>query len=315
MSEETPKKKKKKVGLIVSIVIILLLVIGGAVGGAIYATSFSKIEIDLAKYVSMDFKGYEGYASFDEEDLVIDQKGLKKLLDSKKLASKLEEKLLAKAEVEENEAVENGDVIEVKFKVSEDWLKENKIKLKSTTLKFKVKDLDEPNSIDLFEDLEFTYSGVSPDLTLYLNNNSKDNFVKYSVTFVMEKDKDNSGYYSLYNIANGDEITVSATYNQSDLEAAGYTVKNDKYTFTVEGQPEYITDSKDFTSDIKSEIEKKFLEQAKSAADGSNYSVTYAYPDEFSNANYYGWNFTHSDPTLVKMYIAVNKDLENVGWY
>lgn len=313
MSEETPKKKKK-IGLIVSIIIILLLAVGGAVGGAIYAKTFAKTEIDLSKYVSMDFEGYEGYASFDEDDLVIDQKGLKKLLDSKKLARKLEEKLLAKVEVEENEAVENGDEIEVKFKVSEDWLKENKIKLKSTTLKFKVKGLDEPDSIDLFEDLEFSYSGISPDLTLNMNNNSKDDFIKYSVTFVMEKDKDNTGYYSLYDIANGDKITVKATYDQSALANAGYTVKKDTYTFTVEGQPEYITSNEDVTAEIKSAIEKKLLEQAKTIAGNSNYDVTYAYPDDFSNASYYSWNFTHTDPTLVKMYIAVNKTLDNVGW-
>ena len=133
-------KKKKKVGFIVSIIIIILAIIAGAVGGAVYAIMFARTEVDLAKYVTIEFEGFEGYASFDEDDLVVDQKGLKKLLEDKKLASKLEEKLLDKAEVKENESVKNGDEIEVKFKVSEEWLKENKIKFTSDTIKLKVKD-------------------------------------------------------------------------------------------------------------------------------------------------------------------------------
>jgi len=314
MSEEN-KTKKKKIGWIVSIIIIILAIAGGAIGGAIFAKTFTRTEVDLSKYVTIEFDGYEGYASFDEEDLVVDQKGLKKLLDDKKLAKKLEEKLLAKAEVKENEALENGDVIEVKFKVSEDWLKENKIQLTSTTLKLKVKGLSEPDDVDLFEDLEFTYSGISPDLSVTLNNNSKDNFIKYNVTFQMAKDKDNSSYYYLYDIANGDKITVTATYDEKDLQNAGYTVSKKEYTFTVEGQPEYIMDDADFTSKVKESVEKKLLEQAKKSAADLNYDVTYAYREDFGDANYYDWNFTHTDPTLAKMYIAINKDQENVGWY
>ncbi|MBR1540567.1 MAG: hypothetical protein IJ629_05345 [Clostridia bacterium] len=307
-------KKKKKVGFIVSVIFILLAVIAGAVLGAVYAIYFAKTEIDLAKYVSIEFEGYEGYASFDEDDLVIDVKGLKKALDDKKLANKLSERLMDKATVKENEELKNGDVIEVKFKVSESWLKENKIKLTSDTVKLTVKDLEETNAIDLFEDLEFSYSGISPDLTVSLKNNSTDDFIK-KVNYTMETSSSSPTSYSLYDVANGDKITVTATYSQSDLESAGYTVANDEYTFTVEGQAEYIADSDDFTNDIKTKVEAKLLEKAKNIANNSNYDVTYAYHEDFSDVSHYDYNFTHTDPTLEKMYIAINKDMNDIGWY
>ena len=239
---------------------------------------------------------------------------MKKALDDKKLASKLAEKLMDKATVKDNEELKNGDVIEVKFKVSESWLKENKIKLASDTIKLTVKDLEETNAVDLFEDLEFSYSGISPDLTVSLKNNSSDSFIK-KVTYTMETSSSSPTSYSLYDVANGDKITVKATYSQSDLESAGYTVAKDEYTFTVEGQAEYIADSDDFSDDIKSTVEAKLLDKAKSIANSSNYDVTYAYHEDFSDISHYDYNFTHTDPTLEKMYIAINKDMNNIGWY
>ena len=306
-------KKKKKIGLIVSIVIILLAIIAGAIGGAVYAIVFAKTEVDLSKYVTIEFDGYEGYASFDENDLEIDEKGLKKVLEDRKLAERLAERLLEKAEVEENEALKNGDEIEVNFKISSTWLKENKIKLTSNKIKIKVKDLEEPNTVDLFEDLEFSYSGISPDLTITLSNNSEDNFIKDKVSFSMETDKTSkSSYGSLYDVANGDKVKVTATYSQSDLEEAGYVVKSDEYEFTIEGQPEYITSSASVTADIKSKISEKMLVKAKSFANSIDYyDIELAYSEEDLS---YDSKFTHADPVLEKMYIAVNKDLDNISY-
>lgn len=314
MDEENKTKKKKKTGLIVSIVIILLAIIAGSVGGVLYSTLLKKTTVDLSKYISIEFEGYEGYASFNEEDLVFDQKELKKVLDSKKLAEKLEQKLLAKVEISNNEKLSNGDEIEIKFKISEDWLEENKIELASDTIKIKVKDLEETDSIDLFEDLEFTYSGISPDLSIELKNNSKDDFIKNYVTYSMERDKETTGYSYLYGIANGDKITVKASYDQTALESAGYRVKEDKYTFTVEKQAAYISDAKEITDDIQKKIEPKLLEKAKSVANNSDFDVASIYHEDFSDSSHYDYKFTHTDPQLEKMYIAIHKNPDNISW-
>ena len=313
-SQQEKPKKKKKVGLIVSIVIILLAVICGAIGGVVYALVFSKTEIDLSKYVTIEFEGYEGYASFDESDLVIDEKGLKKALDDNRLAKKLAEKIENKAEVKENEALENGDKIEVKVKLSNDWLKNNKIKLTSETFTITVKDLEEPNSIDLFEDLEFNYSGISPNLTVTVKNASTDSFIKNKVQFSMQKEDDTKSSYSLSNVANGDKITVSATYSQSDLEAQGYVVAKDEYTFTVENQAEYVNSADQITEEIKEKIEPKLLDKASNKAKSSDYDVTNIYKADFSEIEHYDYTLTHEEPTLEKMYLAVNTS-DDIGYY
>lgn len=306
--------KKKKSGFKISFIFILLVVIAGAIGGAVYATMFAKTEIDLAKYVSIEFEGYEGTASFDTDDLVFDTKGLKKALNNKSLATKLEKKLSSKATMKNSEKLKNGDKIEIKFKVSESWLQENKIKLASDTINLTVKDLEEPDSIDLFEDLEFKYSGVSPNLTLSFDNKSSDSFIKSNVSYTIEKEGDYPTSYSLYDVANGDEITVKATYSEDDLASSGYIIDEDEYTFTVSDQAAYIIDSKDLSEDIQKAVKAKFEEKVKTAADSINYEVASAYHEDFADISNYSYSFTHSDPTLEKIYIAINNKKENAGW-
>lgn len=314
--QEPIKQKNNKNGFIISLIIIIIAIILGSIGGFIYANNFSKTEIDLSKYVTINFKGYDGSASFDEYDVEINEKELKKILDDKKLASKLVNKLADKIIVKENDHLKNGDTVEVKFKISENWLKENKIKIISNTVKIKVKDLKEASSINLFEDLEFNYSGISPNLTITLNNNSTDDFLKYYVTYKMDNGKDSS-YYSLYNIANGDKIKITASFDKKDMENAGYNIKDgeDEYTFTVNEQTEYINKADDVTSKIKESINPKLLEKAKTIVNNSSYDIVNAYYDDFYGANHYDYNLTNTDPELQKMYIAVNKDFKNANLF
>lgn len=306
--EKTPEEKKKsKKRAIISIVIVIIAIVVGVVLGVVYALFFSRIKIDLTKYVSLNTEGaYNGFAEFTTDDLVIDEKGLKKALDSKKLAEKLEKRLLNKAEVTENSDVKNGDEIEVKFKVSEDFQKENKIKINSEKIKIKVSDLEDPNELDLFKDIEISYSGISPNLTANLKNNSDNEFIKYDVKYTIQKaGSSNSSSYSLNNIANGDELKVTATYSDDELKKAGYVVKETEKTYKVENEAKYVTTADDLTDDVKNTIKDKLLTKAKSIANSSNSDVYYAYSSDFTS---YSWdyNFTHTDPELVKLVLAVN---------
>ena len=45
---------------------------------------------------------------------------------------------------------------------------------------------------------------------------------------------------------NGDEVTITATYNKNRAEQAGYLVESDTYTFTVEGLDEMLTDDRPY---------------------------------------------------------------------
>lgn len=303
-NENTPKKKKKNIKLIISIVLIVLAIIAGIVGAIVYCLVFTKTEIDLSKYISIEFEGYEGFVEVDESDINIDAKALKKAVDDSAISKKLLSKIEDTIEVEDNEELKNGDEVTVKVKLKESFLKENKLTLKSDTIKIKVEGLEETESVNLFEDLDFEFSGVSPNLTLSIKNNSTDNFIK-TVTYTMETEDGNSSYYNtLYELANGDKITLTASYKDSDLETSGYFVEKDTYEYTIEGQPEYIDSSDKMTKEVLDSLKTKFESEVKKSANSRSFSAVSAIKDNID----YSDNFTASDPTFVSCYLLSEKN-------
>ena len=283
--DETTKKKKN--GLMISVIVIIISAVIGAVGAVIYCFGFSRTEIDLSKYVSIEFEGYEGYATVDESDIVIDQKALKKELDDSKLAKKLVTKIENKLKLDNTENLKNGD----------------EVKLKSENFTIKVEGLEETEEIDLFENLEFSTSGISPNLSLSVKNTSKDSFVK-TVSYTMEDENGKTSSYSLYNLSNGDKITVTASYTDSNLKASGYSVKSDTYEYTIKDAPEYILKKDQITEEVHNSITEAMKKEANSRVSSSGYTaVSSVTDDEIS----YSDTFTPSELELVNMYLVAQK--------
>lgn len=99
---------------------------------------------------------------------------------------------------------------------------------KSLTKVYEVSGLEELQEIDLFEGIQFEYSGMSPNLSISVDESGMPDVLSDNV------------YYSIdgksYGYAIGDEVTVVASvYYESDFTNAGYTYDKDKktYTFTI----------------------------------------------------------------------------------
>ncbi len=311
-NNQAPKKSNK--GLIAAIIIIVVLIAIGVTIGVLYFTVFNKTEVDLSKFISIEFDGYEGSASCDEYDLIYDEDGLKEELDSRSKAEKLIDKIKDKVTLKNNEKLSNGDEVEVKIKVSDSWLKDKKIKLKSDIVKIKVSGLKEAASVDLFKDLKIEYEGVSPDLDVYIDTKSNNDFLKYAVTYKFRKedsDETDETSYSLSGIKNGDKIVVRAEYDDEDLSYYGYSVDKDAektYTFTVKDQAEYVTDTKQLSDAVQESLKEIALKEIKSEADNNDYDVASTYSADYSDAGNYSYGFTHADPEYQTMYLATNKE-------
>lgn len=99
---------------------------------------------------------------------------------------------------------------------------------KSLTKVYEVSGLEELQEIDLFEGIQFEYSGMSPNLSISVDESGMPEVLSDNV------------YYSIdgksYGYAIGDTVKVIATvYYESDFTEAGYTYDKDKmtYTFTI----------------------------------------------------------------------------------
>lgn len=127
--------------------------------------------------------------------------------------------------------LKNGDVITVTAVYDESTAESKNIAVKSDTKQFEVSGLKEAVEIDPFNGLEIIYTGASPYLSVSMDSTKCSDLVNEYITFKTEE-----GY-----VQNGDEITVTATYKETDAEQNGFVLKTESRTYKVENQPEFVT--------------------------------------------------------------------------
>lgn len=299
-----PAKKKK--GIMIAVLIIIIIAVIAAI--IVYFTVFHRKTIDLADYIDVkyytdnsssyyyddtDTPAYNGYTT---AQVSLDEDKLKDLLDSKRKAEKFIEKATLTVENDNNGNLSNGDTLEIKIDISNNYLKDEKLKLKDDTITVTVDGLEEADVLDLFgeDDFEVDVTGVSPDLSISVNNNSTNKFIKDNVTYSVDK-------YS--GVANGDTVTITAYYDKSAALDEGIIIADDTYDYTVEGMPEYV-DSVDELNDTELEtLRAGFLENVKEAiTDEGVYIISRNY-----DGVEYGAEYTTSEPELMATYLLTKK--------
>jgi hypothetical protein len=263
VSMDTIKKligNKKVLGGIVGAVVLLVVII-------IVATQPKKF--DLEDYIEISYDGYNGYASAsatldrdalyediykeigeeeeidDLEDLLEDSAQLVKAVSSIKLKVTSESKNLS-----------NGDKITVSISYNNDIAKKSDIKFKGKTVTETVKDLESVEEIDPFEELEVSFTGISPNGSIELKYNGDNSYISTSSFSI---DKRNG-------LRNGDEVTVSVESNDDYTLDYGYVIKKKEQKYTVSDLEEYIGEYKD--------LEKDFIDELKGEAEDTIYSYT-----------------------------------------
>lgn len=144
--------------------------------------------------------------------------------------------------------LKNGDVITVTAVYDESTAESKNIAVKGNTKQFKVSGLKEATEIDPFNGLEVVYTGASPYLSVSTNSTKCSDLVNEYITFKIDE-----GY-----VRNGDEITITATYKETDAEQNGFVLKTESKTYKVENQPELVTslDGLDLTA-LHAEMDDK----------------------------------------------------------
>lgn len=299
-----PEKKKQIIKISVIAVIILAIIIAIIV----YFAVFHKKTINLADYVDVKFytetansyyydetenEAYNGYAT---AEVSLDVDKLKDLLDSKRAAERFIEKATLEVQNDNNGNLSNGDTLNVKIDISENYLDDEKLKLKDDVISIPVEGLEEADVLDLFgeEDFEVEVTGISPDLRVSVNNNSSNDFIKNNVSYSVDE-------YS--GIANGDTVTITAYYDATEALEEGIIIAEDTYEYTVEGMPEYA-DSVDDLSDATLEaLRVEFVANVKEEIEyQDDYILTYNFDGVDTSAGY-----TTSEPELVATYLLTKK--------
>lgn len=251
-----------------------IIVVGMAALGALaLAGCGGTKKIDPMKWYSVEFSGTNGHGtatlddSYDwEEELGLDEDNSEDL-----------EKIFAideaiDYEITPEEDLSNGDKVTLKLKIDENMLKKVGYKATSSSKEFEVSGLSDVEELDLDDYISVDYEGASP----YAKANVSVDLPATGtpVTFEYENNKE---------VANGDIIKVTATYDKDVLAANGYKLKSDSTEIKVSGVSTYMSSIDEVTDenlqaidkDIQADIEDQFSDGKKicwlmSAATGDN---------------------------------------------
>lgn len=267
------------------------ILIGGVVAAIvaliIWGSSVFGRTIDLNKYVSVNFSGYDtvGKASIDVDYKALeadygDKIRMKDTTSKEKMmmawgasnAEILKDSIRGIFELDQTTDLSNGD--KVTLSCDESTLKQIKnkfnYKLKFKEQKYKVKDLEEITSVDIFELVNVFFTGIAPEGSVTVEYPTE----KYSISFDVTPSE---------GLSNGDTVVVSVpdTYVNQLAEYKGIKLLETEKEYVVEGLAKRVTDYSEITDEalekIKTKTETILQETARDSwdSDVSLEEVTY----------------------------------------
>ena len=237
------------VALVAIVVAVILLVCGGAE------------EIDLSKYVVINYEGYDTLGTaevyVDKTKLLVDiLKAQGKDATSTSKASYSLKALMNSIEVVQTkyDELSNGQQISITVKFDQLLMEENDVDFKNAIQDYTVESLVELIPVDPFENITIKYSGYSPAGSVYYNNSSDIDCVRWAD---MEFDKEDD-------LKNGDMVTLRVTPKAIENAAKkGYRFTVTSKEYKVEGLSFYYSS----LDEISAEHMKQYEETAKKAVD------------------------------------------------
>lgn len=289
--------KKIKKGNLILVLSVMVLLLAGC----------GKQKVNLSEYVNVTYTGLNGKATavvdidFSAmEDFLVDEKAD----DGENLKRVLEIGSSVTCELDKAEDLSNGDKIIASIKWDDEVAKEYGLAFSGKSKEIEVTGLEEGKVMDLFQDISLEYSGISPLANVTICNNSKDSFVA-GVYYTAEK---------TYEIANGDEIKVTAKCSESEAEEQGYIIEETEKIYTVEGLDEYVKEYAQIDAATLEKIDAQANDLIDAALADKNFQyLWYFYPGQMISIYDVG-NYEMSEAKLTNAYFLSLKDGGEGDW-
>lgn len=259
MSSRSSKKKnrdylirRRRARIIILVLVLLFFTIGFLACAMVASMPYETI--DLCEYATVELDGYNTYAtvSVTTDDVAIDALLTKVKSDYENAffhnrhpqdADYLKFRQSLSFEADKTNGLANGSVVTVTGSYDEELAKTLKIEVNSTQKQITVGGLATAAKVSkeqIFEDLEVSFSGVSPSLQVYMSNKSVHPFVS-RVGFQIIDPKEE---YSV-----GDIIRIKANYSEELSRETQYIadLSSDECIkeYAVESETEYLSSAAD----------------------------------------------------------------------
>ena len=287
---------KNNSALFVGVAVVLILL----VLASFFALLPRKTKVNLDKYVTVSFDGYDGYGKalvkFDKDAYL---KDYKKKIKLKKSGNFLQDsltknygaaELLYDFYVDGNWKIEgdssdgklkNGETVKLSWGFSQEELEEQfKVKFTSKGTEFKVEGLKDVQLFDAFKDFDYKFTGISPE-----------GAVEWKGTGDMDGSK---GYYFTVepsmDLKNGDKVKVKIepANPESLIQKYGIAPKETEKEITVESLPSYVEKADAISDSLLQDMQKEITDKIQSQLASQGEEVS------FVGAEYLGYYFLTS---------------------
>ena len=284
---------KNNSALFVGVAVVLILL----VLASFFALLPRKTKVNLDKYVTVSFDGYDGYGKalvkFDKDAYL---KDYKKKIKLKKSGNFLQDsltknygaaELLYDFYVDGNWKIEgdssdgklkNGETVKLSWGFNQEELEELfKVKFSSKGTEFKVEGLKDVQLFDAFKDFDYKFTGISPE-----------GAVEWKGTGDMDGSK---GYYFTVepsmDLKNGDKVKVKIepANPESVIQKYGIAPKETEKEITVEGLPSYVEKADAISDSLLQDMQKEITDKIQSQLASQGEEVS------FVGAEYLGYYF------------------------
>ncbi len=215
-------KRRKMLAVCIVGIVICMLVIAGMLANR---------HVNLADYVTFEYKGCNGYAEVvcnverDKlyKDLAANEKNMEKLQMYRKFADSVTAQT-AQADIA------NGDKIYVTVECDQETAELAGLKIGNENFTARASGIGEGKKIDLYENVEVIFTGISPEAYVVVKNNWDEEYLE-SLEFSADKNS---------KIVVGDKIKIRCSATEQDLARKGYVVKSCEAEYKADGLSSYV---------------------------------------------------------------------------
>lgn len=250
-------KRKKILAVCIVGIVVCMLVIAGMLGGR---------HINLAEYVTFEYKGCNGYAEVvcnvnkDKlyHDLAANEKDMEKLQMYRKFADSV------KAETIQSD-ISNGDKIYVTVNCDDEAAELAGLKIGNKSFSARASGISEGRKIDLFENVEVIFAGISPEAYVVVKNNWSEEYLN-----LLEFKADKTG-----GIVVGDRIKISCSATEQDLARKGYAVEKCEAVYKADGLSSYVDSGDKVDKELLKTMDSELAEAIVELTEDKTFRILY----------------------------------------
>jgi hypothetical protein len=226
-----------------------------------------KKHISPEDFVQLTYTGADGYAT---AECVIDVDGVVAKLVGKGV-DEAKERLYVqfanniKGSVAAGSNISNGDRITVNITYDKELAKAAGVTVGNTEFAVRAKDIPAGTQIDLFENIEVIFAGISPDAYVVIKNEWDDRFLS-QLSFIADKQK---------NITANDEITIRCETDAAELGQHGYTADTFEKTYTADRLSSYVERVRQIDSKVVEALKEQCAASIQTQTEDTTFRMIY----------------------------------------